>query len=57
MRDEGEQDFARMLKPVPDICGHFPGLKLTLPDVVFAEQTAVTLPGVTLRRLLRSGRP
>lgn len=48
MRDEGEPDFARMLKPVADLYGRFPGLKLTLPDVVFSEQTTVTLPGVTL---------
>jgi len=48
MRDEGEPDFERMLKPVPELCERFPGLSLTLPDVVFAETTKLTLPGVTL---------
>jgi len=48
MRDEGEPDFESMLKPVPELCERFPGLSLTLPDVVFAETTKLTLPGVTL---------
>jgi len=48
MRDEGTPDFARMLKPVPEIYDRFPGLSLTLPDVIFAKTTKVTLPGVTL---------
>lgn len=37
-----------MMKPVPDLYDRFPGLSLTLPDVVFIDQTKVTLPGVTL---------
>jgi glyoxylase-like metal-dependent hydrolase (beta-lactamase superfamily II) len=48
MREEGESDFARMLKPVPELYGRFPGLRLTPPDIVFARETTVTLPGVTL---------
>ena len=48
MRDEGGPDFERMLKPVPELYQRFPGLSLTLPDVVFTETTKVTLPGVTL---------
>ena len=48
MRDEGEPDFERMLKPVPEVYERFPGLSLTLPDVVFTETTKVTLPRVTL---------
>jgi len=48
MRDEGEPDFERMLKPVPKVYERFPGLSLTLPDVVFTETTKVTLPRVTL---------
>jgi cyclase len=49
MKDDGEADFARMLKPVPEFYDRFPGLKLTLPDVVFADATKLTLPGVTLQ--------
>ena len=48
MRDEGGSDFQRMMKPVPELYGRFPGLSLTLPDVVFTGQTKVTVPGVTL---------
>ncbi|HEX2930944.1 MAG TPA: MBL fold metallo-hydrolase, partial [Candidatus Binatia bacterium] len=48
MRDEGGPDFARMLNPVPELYDRFPGLSLTLPDVVFTDITKVTLPGVTL---------
>jgi glyoxylase-like metal-dependent hydrolase (beta-lactamase superfamily II) len=48
MRDEGGPDFERMLKPVPELYQRFPGLSLTLPDVVFNKTTQVTLPGVTL---------
>src|SRR5918995_5463211 len=36
MKEERESDFARMLKPVPEFYERFPGLRLTLPDVVFA---------------------
>jgi glyoxylase-like metal-dependent hydrolase (beta-lactamase superfamily II) len=48
MRDDGDADFARMMKPVPELYDRFRGLSLTLPDVVFTDQTKVTLPGVTL---------
>src|SRR5688572_16935887 len=48
MRDDGGSDFERMMKPVPELYDRFPGLSLTLPDVVFTDQTEVTLPGVTL---------
>jgi glyoxylase-like metal-dependent hydrolase (beta-lactamase superfamily II) len=48
MRAEGEPDFARMTKPVPELYQRFPGLCLTLPDVQFTHATKVTLPGVTL---------
>ena len=48
MQDEGGPDFERMLKPVPELYQLFPGLSLTLPDVVFANTTKVKLPGVTL---------
>ena len=36
------------MKPVPELYERFPGLGLTLPDVVFTDTTKVTLPGVTL---------
>lgn len=49
MRDEGGPDFERMMKPVPELYDRFPGLGLTLPDVVFTDKTQVTLPGVTLQ--------
>jgi cyclase len=48
MKEEGEKDFKRMLAPTPAIYDRFPGLKLTLPEVVFAGTTKLTLPGVTL---------
>ena len=48
MKEDGEPDFARMLKPVPELYDRFPGLKMTLPDVVFADATKLTLPGITL---------
>jgi glyoxylase-like metal-dependent hydrolase (beta-lactamase superfamily II) len=48
MRDDGASDFERMLKPVPEFYERFPGLSLTLPDVVFSDATKLTLPGVTL---------
>lgn len=49
MRDDGGADFARMMSPVPKLYDRFPGLSLTLPDVVFTDQTTVSIPGVTLR--------
>lgn len=48
MKDLGGPDFERMMKPVPELYARFPGLCLTLPDVLFADSTKVTLPGVTL---------
>ena len=48
MGDQGGPDFERMTKPVPELYERFPGLCLTLPDVVFADTTKLTLPGVTL---------
>ena len=48
MRDEGGPDFERMMKPVPELYDRFPGLCLTLPDVVFRDSTKVALPGATL---------
>ena len=48
MQDDGPADFTRMLKPVPEFYERFPGLCLTLPDVVFDTVTEVRLPGVTL---------
>jgi cyclase len=48
MRDQGGPDFERMMKPVPELYERFPGLCLTLPDVVFADAIKLTLPGVTL---------
>ena len=54
MRDEGEADFARMLKPVPELYERFPGLGLTLPDAAFSEKTAVAIPGATLHLQYRA---
>lgn len=48
MKEEGEPDFARMMAPVAHLYDRFPGLRLTVPDVIFAETTRLTLPGVTL---------
>lgn len=48
MKEEGEPDFVRMMAPVAQLYDRFPGLRLTVPDVVFTEATRLTLPGVTL---------
>jgi glyoxylase-like metal-dependent hydrolase (beta-lactamase superfamily II) len=48
MRDQGSADFDRMMKPVPELYERFPGLMMTLPDVVFTDRTRVSLPGATL---------
>jgi cyclase len=48
MREEGGADFERMMKPVPELYERFPGLCLTLPDVVFGHSTKIPFPGVTL---------
>lgn len=49
MREDGGADFDRMMKPVPELYDRFCGLSLTLPNLVFTEQTTVSIPGVTLR--------
>jgi glyoxylase-like metal-dependent hydrolase (beta-lactamase superfamily II) len=54
MRDDGGPDFERMMKPVPELYQRFPGLCLTLPDVVFNDETQVTLPGATLHLKYRA---
>jgi len=54
MNDEGASDFARMLEPVPELYDRFPGLRLTLPEMVFSETTTLTLPGVTLHLKYRA---
>jgi cyclase len=48
MKEEGELDFARMMAPVAQLYDRFPGLRLTVPDVVFTATTRLTLPGATL---------
>lgn len=48
MKEDGEKDFKRMLAPEAAIFDRFPGLKLTLPEVVFADATKLTPPGVGL---------
>jgi glyoxylase-like metal-dependent hydrolase (beta-lactamase superfamily II) len=48
MGEDGGPDFERMMRPVAELYERFPGLRLTLPDVLFADATKVTLPGVTL---------
>ena len=54
MKEEGESDFTQMLKPVPEFYERFPGLRLTLPDVVFTDVTKLTLPGVNLHLKYRA---
>ncbi|MDH3442623.1 MAG: MBL fold metallo-hydrolase [Deltaproteobacteria bacterium] len=54
MKNEGAADFARMLKPVPELYDRFPGLMLTPPNVVFDQETILTLPGVTLHLQYRA---
>jgi glyoxylase-like metal-dependent hydrolase (beta-lactamase superfamily II) len=54
MRDEGGPDFERMMIPVVELYQRFPGLCLTLPDVLFTDSTKVTLPGVTLHLQYRA---
>jgi glyoxylase-like metal-dependent hydrolase (beta-lactamase superfamily II) len=48
MKEDGEKDFARMLAPAPHIHQRFPGLRMTLPELVFDNTTTLTLPGVSL---------
>jgi cyclase len=48
MQEEGEPDFVRMMAPVAQLYERFPGLRLTVPDVIFTDSTQLTLPGVTL---------
>ena len=48
MKEDGEKDFARMLAPVPHVHERFPGLRMTLPEIVFDNTTTLTLPGVSL---------
>jgi glyoxylase-like metal-dependent hydrolase (beta-lactamase superfamily II) len=48
MRDEGGPDFERMMKPVPELYERFPGLCLTLPEIVFRDSKTIVLPDVTL---------
>ncbi len=48
MKEEGEPDFTRMMAPVAQLYDRFPGLCLTVPDMVFTEATRLTLPGITL---------
>ena len=48
MREEGGADFERMMKPASELYERFPGLCLTLPDVVFGPSTKIAFPGVTL---------
>jgi glyoxylase-like metal-dependent hydrolase (beta-lactamase superfamily II) len=54
MKEEGEPDFARMMAPVAHLYDRFPGLRLTVPDVVFTEATRLTLRGVTLHLKYRA---
>lgn len=54
MKHEGDADFGRMLKPVPELYDRFPGLCLTLPEVLFSESTQLTLPGLTLHLKYRA---
>jgi cyclase len=54
VKNEGEADFARMLKPVPELYDRFPGLMLTPPNIVFERETTLTLPGVTLHLQYRA---
>lgn len=54
IKDDGAADFTRMLKPVPELYERFPGLRLTLPDVVFDETAQVKLPRVTLHLQYRA---
>ena len=54
MKEEGEPDFARMMAPVSQLYDRFPGLRLTVPDVIFSGSTRLTLPGVTLHLQYRA---
>lgn len=54
MRDLGGPDFERMMKPVQELYGRFPGLCLTPPSVLFDASSEVKLPGVTLHLTYRA---
>ena len=54
MREEGGLDFERMMNPVAELYDRFPGLCLTLPDEIFADEFQVKLPGASLHLKYRA---
>lgn len=54
MKEEGEPDFARMMAPVADLYTRFPGLRLTVPELTFANTIQLSLPEVTLHLTYRA---
>jgi glyoxylase-like metal-dependent hydrolase (beta-lactamase superfamily II) len=54
MNEEGEPDFIRMMGPVSELYQRFPGLRLTVPQVVFRDRTILRIPGVTLHLTYRA---
>jgi glyoxylase-like metal-dependent hydrolase (beta-lactamase superfamily II) len=54
MKDEGEPDFIRMMKPVPELYQRFPGLRLTVPTQVFRDTLTLRIPGVNLHLAYRA---
>jgi cyclase len=54
MKEDGEPDFARMMRPVPDLYQRFPGLRLTVPTQLFRDATTLRIPGVTLHLTYRA---
>jgi glyoxylase-like metal-dependent hydrolase (beta-lactamase superfamily II) len=47
--DEGDAKFAEMSGRSPELFVRYPGLKMTLPHIVFAHTLIVRLPGATVQ--------
>jgi cyclase len=46
--DEGDAKFAEMSSRSPELFTGYPGLKMTLPHVIFSDTLTVRLPGATV---------
>jgi cyclase len=48
LNDDGDAKFAEMSGRSPELFERFPGLKMTPPQIVFADNLTVKLPGATV---------
>lgn len=54
LKEEGQKEFDRMTKPVPDLLHRFPDLGVVFPDVAFMESATIHLPGVNVHLSYRA---